>query len=95
MLTLYRRDRDAQEVQLADVLSPVSKKRTGRAYVALARAHCQKFVEYPNLLFIMLMAVTAGAIYRWHSNCTAKQKAMCQTTSSSKRGGYFSLSMFS
>jgi len=35
-------DRDAQEVQLADVLSPVSKKRTGRAYVALARAHCQK-----------------------------------------------------
>jgi hypothetical protein len=90
----FRRDRDAQEVQLADVLSPVSKKRTGRAYVALARAHCQKFVGHPSKLIVMLMAVTTGAIYRWHSNSTAKQKAMCQTTSSSKRGGYFSLFMF-
>ena len=46
MLTSICSDRDAQEVQLADVLSPVSKKRTGRAYVALARAHCQKFVAH-------------------------------------------------
>ena len=26
------------------MLSPVSKKKTGRAYVALARAHSEKFV---------------------------------------------------
>ncbi|KAH6896223.1 microtubule motor [Coprinopsis sp. MPI-PUGE-AT-0042] len=31
-----------KETQLADVLSPVSKKKTGRAYVALARAHSEK-----------------------------------------------------
>ncbi|KAH8106540.1 kinesin-domain-containing protein [Phellopilus nigrolimitatus] len=31
-----------KEAQLADVLSPVSKKKTGRAYVALARAHSEK-----------------------------------------------------
>ena len=31
-------------MQLADVLSPVSKKKTGRAYVALARAHSEKYV---------------------------------------------------
>jgi kinesin family protein 22 len=31
-------------VQLADALSPVSKKKTGRAYVALARAHSEKYV---------------------------------------------------
>ncbi|KAJ7443844.1 kinesin-like protein [Mycena latifolia] len=30
------------EAVLADVLSPVSKKKTGRAYVALARAHSDK-----------------------------------------------------
>jgi kinesin family protein 22 len=30
---------------MADVLSPVSKKRTGRAYVALARAHSEKCVR--------------------------------------------------
>ncbi|TDL18799.1 kinesin-domain-containing protein [Rickenella mellea] len=35
-------DRGNKEMQLADVLSPVSKKRTGRAYVALARAHSEK-----------------------------------------------------
>ncbi|KAK7462307.1 hypothetical protein VKT23_007908 [Stygiomarasmius scandens] len=31
-----------KETQLASVLSPVSKKKTGRAYVALARAHSEK-----------------------------------------------------
>ncbi|KAJ6583010.1 kinesin-like protein [Mycena vulgaris] len=31
-----------REAALADVLSPVSKKKTGRAYVALARAHSDK-----------------------------------------------------
>ncbi|THH03411.1 hypothetical protein EW145_g6275 [Phellinidium pouzarii] len=31
-----------KEAQLADVLSPASKKKTGRAYVALARAHSEK-----------------------------------------------------
>ncbi|KAI5118492.1 hypothetical protein M0805_003523 [Coniferiporia weirii] len=31
-----------REAQLADVLSPASKKKTGRAYVALARAHSEK-----------------------------------------------------
>ncbi|KAF8887574.1 kinesin-like protein [Infundibulicybe gibba] len=35
-------ERGNKEVQLADVLSPVSKKKTGRAYVALARAHSEK-----------------------------------------------------
>ena len=29
---------------MVDVLSPVSRKRTGRAYVALARSHSQKYV---------------------------------------------------
>ncbi|KAF8903894.1 kinesin-like protein [Gymnopilus junonius] len=35
-------ERGAKETQLADVLSPVSRKKTGRAYVALARAHSEK-----------------------------------------------------
>ncbi|KDR80423.1 hypothetical protein GALMADRAFT_242858, partial [Galerina marginata CBS 339.88] len=35
-------ERGTKETQLADVLSPVSKKKTGRAYVALARAHSEK-----------------------------------------------------
>lgn len=35
-------ERGNREMQLADVLSPVSKKKTGRAYVALARAHSEK-----------------------------------------------------
>ncbi|KAG6810212.1 hypothetical protein H0H92_012858 [Tricholoma furcatifolium] len=35
-------ERGNKETQLADVLSPVSKKKTGRAYVALARAHSEK-----------------------------------------------------
>ena len=30
-------------MQLVDLLSPVSKKKTGRAYVALARAHSEKW----------------------------------------------------
>ncbi|KAF9458221.1 P-loop containing nucleoside triphosphate hydrolase protein [Collybia nuda] len=35
-------ERGNKELQLADVLSPASKKKTGRAYVALARAHSEK-----------------------------------------------------
>ncbi|KJA21430.1 hypothetical protein HYPSUDRAFT_42080 [Hypholoma sublateritium FD-334 SS-4] len=35
-------ERGTKETALADVLSPVSKKKTGRAYVALARAHSEK-----------------------------------------------------
>ncbi|EJC98206.1 kinesin-domain-containing protein [Fomitiporia mediterranea MF3/22] len=35
-------EQSSREVQLADVLSPTSKKKTGRAYVALARAHSEK-----------------------------------------------------
>ncbi|KAG9313403.1 P-loop containing nucleoside triphosphate hydrolase protein [Chiua virens] len=35
-------ERGNKEVQLADVLSPTSRKKTGRAYVALARAHSEK-----------------------------------------------------
>ncbi|KAG6902157.1 hypothetical protein C0995_003631 [Termitomyces sp. Mi166 len=35
-------ERENKEAQLADVLSPVAKKKTGRAYVALARAHSEK-----------------------------------------------------
>ncbi|KAJ7185888.1 kinesin-like protein [Mycena filopes] len=35
-------ERGNKETALADVLSPVSKKKTGRAYVALARAHSDK-----------------------------------------------------
>lgn len=35
-------ERGSKELQLADVLSPTSRKKTGRAYVALARAHSEK-----------------------------------------------------
>ncbi|OCB88535.1 kinesin-domain-containing protein [Sanghuangporus baumii] len=35
-------EQNSREVQLADILSPTSKKKTGRAYVALARAHSEK-----------------------------------------------------
>ncbi|KAK0439369.1 kinesin-like protein [Armillaria borealis] len=35
-------ERDNKETALADALSPVSRKKTGRAYVALARAHSDK-----------------------------------------------------
>ena len=42
----YSSERGNKETQLADVLSPVSRKKTGRAYVALARAHSEKFVYY-------------------------------------------------
>ncbi|KIJ61547.1 hypothetical protein HYDPIDRAFT_96250 [Hydnomerulius pinastri MD-312] len=35
-------ERGNKELQLADVLSPASRKKTGRAYVALARAHSEK-----------------------------------------------------
>ncbi|EIN08651.1 kinesin-domain-containing protein [Punctularia strigosozonata HHB-11173 SS5] len=35
-------DHGDKELQLADVLSPTSKKKTGRAYVALARAQSEK-----------------------------------------------------
>lgn len=35
-------ERGNKELQLVDVLSPSSRKKTGRAYVALARAHSEK-----------------------------------------------------
>ncbi|KAG6377420.1 P-loop containing nucleoside triphosphate hydrolase protein [Boletus reticuloceps] len=35
-------ERSHKELQLADALSPMSRKKTGRAYVALARAHSEK-----------------------------------------------------
>lgn len=35
-------DQGHKEVSLAGVLSPVSKKKTGRAYVSLARAYSEK-----------------------------------------------------
>ncbi|OAX36355.1 kinesin-domain-containing protein [Rhizopogon vinicolor AM-OR11-026] len=35
-------ERATKELQLADVLSPTSRKKTGRAYVMLARAHSEK-----------------------------------------------------
>ncbi|KAG1888061.1 P-loop containing nucleoside triphosphate hydrolase protein [Suillus subluteus] len=35
-------ERGTKELQLADVLSPASRKKTGRAYVMLARAHSEK-----------------------------------------------------
>jgi len=38
-------ERGNKELQLADVLSPASRKKTGRAYVALARAHSEKCVS--------------------------------------------------
>jgi hypothetical protein len=43
---LFGSERGSKETQLADVLSPVSKKKTGRAYVALARAHSEKYVAF-------------------------------------------------
>ena len=33
-------------IRLADVLSPISRKKTGRAYVALARSQSQKCVSH-------------------------------------------------
>ena len=44
MLKVSNSDECSKEVQLVDVLSPVSRKRTGRAYVALARSHSEKQV---------------------------------------------------
>lgn len=46
MTILFGSERGSKETQLADVLSPVSKKKTGRAYVALARAHSEKYVAF-------------------------------------------------
>lgn len=47
-------------MQLADALSPVSKKKTGRAYVALARAHSEKcatlLLAYPLFIYDLLIA---------------------------------------
>ena len=48
VLSFFSSERGNKETQLADVLSPVSKKKTGRAYVALARAHSEKLVFYPK-----------------------------------------------
>ena len=45
-LPLSFSERGNKELQLADVLSPTSRKKTGRAYVALARAHSEKCVSF-------------------------------------------------
>ena len=41
---LIGREQSHKETSLVDVLSPVSKKKTGRAYVSLARAYSEKSV---------------------------------------------------
>jgi len=46
-----------KEVELAGVLSPVSKKKTGRAYVALARAHSEKYVLPVVVLLKLLTSI--------------------------------------
>lgn len=47
---LIGREQSHKETSLVDVLSPVSKKKTGRAYVSLARAYSEKLVIllYPD-----------------------------------------------
>ncbi|KAK1230587.1 hypothetical protein PQX77_006324 [Marasmius sp. AFHP31] len=42
---LEKNERGDKEAKLVAALSPVSKKKTGRAYVALARAHSEKIIE--------------------------------------------------
>ena len=51
-------ERSNKDSHLADVLSPISRKKTGRAYVALARAHTQKCV---HLHALTLHELTDGA----------------------------------
>lgn len=72
-------------MQLADALSPVSKKKTGRAYVALARAHSEKYV--PTLLLAsccLPICLThwlhhiIGAIYKLLWTSTVRQRIMCR-----------------
>ena len=41
---IYSERANKNAVQLADVLSPISRKKTGRAYVALARSQSNKSV---------------------------------------------------
>ncbi|KAJ7204506.1 kinesin-like protein [Mycena pura] len=42
-------ERGSKEVDLADMLSPVSKKKTGRAFVALARSHQENHLTRGDL----------------------------------------------
>jgi kinesin family protein 22 len=39
-----RLERGDKEMKMADVMTPVSRKKTGRAYVSLARQHTEKYV---------------------------------------------------
>ena len=43
-------------IHLADVLSPISRKKTGRAYVALARSQSQKCVSFSSSRFVLILA---------------------------------------
>ena len=47
-------EHSSREVELVDVLSPVSRKRTGRAYVALARCHSEKCGIMPFVVDVAL-----------------------------------------
>jgi kinesin family protein 22 len=42
-LITFFREQGQKETSLAGALSPVSKKKTGRAYVSLARAYSEKY----------------------------------------------------
>lgn len=91
-------ERGNKELQLADVLSPASRKKTGRAYVALARAHSEKCVLSFDILFLTqtvscLDETLTEVTSTLPLNCTAKLRRMSRITSSSERGGYFSSSM--
>jgi hypothetical protein len=65
MNTTPCRERGTKETQLAEVLSPVSRKRTGRAYVALARAHSEKFVlHFEPVSFWKFLTSSAGETWK-------------------------------
>ena len=86
---LHSSERGNKETQLADVLSPLSKKKTGRAYVALARAHSEKFVYWLlNCCRAMANNTCLEGTYELHLIYTAKLRIMSLITSSLKRGGY-------
>ncbi len=63
------------EMALAETLSPAARKKTGRAYVALARAHSDQCVaSFPRHYNSLILWVTAGVISRQHWSCIAERK---------------------
>lgn len=84
------REQGQKETSLAGVLSPVSKKKTGRAYVSLARAYSEKCVSPLALGWICTdwNDESIGENLKMHLSSTAEQRPTCQTTSNLKRGGY-------